>query len=70
MGGWVQAGVIVLLNLIITAYYFGSISTKVQEHERRLNDSDKSRKEQWTKIGQIDKEVEILKLKTAIGGAD
>lgn len=73
MPSWVAtllaAFVTVAANALLTAYYYGRLSQKVEGHQERLEAIDESRRDQWEQINLTARGIEKIKGKLGINGA-
>ena len=67
--GWAQAALVILVNLLVVAYYAGGINRGQKEHERRLDASDEAEKNQWSAIGDLREDMGKVKGKLGMNGA-
>lgn len=55
-------------NLLITAYYYGQLTNRVANLERRADETDTSRKDQWQQINETARGLEKVKGKLGVNG--
>ena len=59
----------VITNLIVTAYYAGRMTTRVENLEAFAKKADESENDQWSKINTLREDVGKIKGKVGINGA-
>ena len=72
MPGWVATllvgGFTVLVNGLLTAYYYGRLSQTVDSHEKRLDKSESENNDQWFNINDLRENVGKIKGKLGLNG--
>lgn len=72
MPGWIATllvgGFTVLVNGLLTAYYYGRLSQTVDSHEKRLDKTETESNDQWYHINDIRESVGKIKGALKING--
>lgn len=68
MGGWAQAIATIVANLLITAFFFGSHSRAIKDHDKQFEDNASDRQNQWEAIGNIREDIGKVKGHLRING--
>ena len=73
MPGWVATLIVgaftVLMNGIVTAYYYGRLSQRVDSHQERLESQANDMRNQWGHIGDLRADMGKVKGKLGVNGA-
>lgn len=73
MPAWVAtlvvAGITLVGNALITAYFFGSLAQRVKNVEQIVEKHDVDERQQWEHIGELRENVAKVKGKLGINGA-
>jgi hypothetical protein len=61
-------GITVGTNLLVTAYYYGRLSQRVDTHEKEISEGSAARADQWRHINDTRADVAKIKGKLGING--
>lgn len=56
-------------NVVVTAFYYGKLSQRVDTHETQITALDDSQKDQWTHINSSRESIAKIKGALGINGA-
>lgn len=62
-------GVTIAVNALLTAYYYGRLTQRVDTHDTSIQEGKEARERQWSHINDLRADVGKIKGKIGINGA-